>query len=126
MSPSRGLLKNRLVLVGVLLFCLYQSATVWLTVTEYVRFPHDPVSIFGLAFAAFITGSITWRSQLSADRLIFGGVTITLVLTAVRIAGLTRPEMLTVKAAEALLWTIAAAVGVVVLVRGTENARGNG
>jgi hypothetical protein len=125
MSPSRGLPNNRLVLVGVLLFCLYQSVTVWLTVTRYVRFPHDPVSIFGLVFAAFITGSVTWKSQLSADRLVFGGVTITLALTAVRIAALTRLEMFTVKAAEALLWTITAGVCVFVLVRGVEKVRGN-
>lgn len=126
MAPTRGLLNKRPILIGVLLFCLYQSVTVWLTVAKYVRFPHDPISIFGLAFAAFITGSITWRSQLSADRLIFGGVTVTLVLTALRIAGLTRTEMLAVKAGEALLWTIIAAVGLVVLVRGPENLRGNG
>jgi len=126
MAPTRGLLNHRPVLIGILLFCLYQSVTVWLTVTKYVRFPHDPVSIFGLAVAACITTSVTWRSQLFADRLIFGGVTITLVLTAVRIAGLTRTEMLTVKAAEALLWTITAAICVVVLLRGSENVRGNG
>jgi hypothetical protein len=126
MAPTRGLPNNRAVLIGVLLFCLDQSVTVWLTVTRYVRFPHDPVSIFGLALAAFITTSITCRSKLSVDRLIFGGITITLVLTALRIARLTTTAMVTVKAVEALLWSITAAVGAFVLVRGSEHVRGNG
>jgi hypothetical protein len=123
MTPTRGLLKNRPILIGILIFSSYECVTLWLTITKYGRFPHDPVSIFGLAFAVFITASITWRSQLSADRMIFGAITATLVLTAVRMAHLTSLAMLAIKTAEALIWTIAAGIGLVALLRGFKISR---
>jgi len=123
MTPTRGLLKNRPILIGILLFCSYECVTLWLTITKYSRFPHDPVSTFGLAFAVFITASITWRSHLSADRMIFGAITVTLVLTAVRMAHLTPLAMLATKIAEAMVWTIAAGIGFIVLLRGFKISR---
>ncbi len=118
MAPTQRLLENRPILIGILLFCLYECVTLWLTITKYSRFPHDPVSIFGLTFAAFITASITFRSSFFADQIVFGAITVTFVLTAVRMAHLTSLAMLTVKGGVALMWTVAAAVTLAVLLRG--------
>jgi hypothetical protein len=126
MAPTRGLLENRPILIGILLFCLYQCVMSWLTIARYGRFPHDPVSIFGLTLAAFIAAAITFRSSLFADRLVFGAITVTLVLTAVRMARLTSSEMLVVKGADALMWTAAAAVSLAVLLRGFNISHKNG
>jgi len=125
MTASRGLLQNRAILVAVLLFCAYESVTVWLTITKYARFPHDPVSLFGLALAAFITTSISLRSRFLVDRVVFGAVTLTLLLTATRLARLSSDTMVAVKAAEALVWTIAAVVCLAVLFGAFRTPSGN-
>ena len=117
MTPPQGLLKDRAIVIGMLLFCGFESVTSWLNLTRYLRFPHDPVHVFGLAFATFITASIAYRSPLLADRVLFGAATAAFVLMAVRIAPLASPSMLTVETAEALMWTVAATVSVAVLVR---------
>jgi len=118
-APKRGLLENRLFAVGALLFCSYESGSSWLTITKYGRFPHDPVSIFGLAFVVFCSALITYRSPFSADRLTFGAITLTFLLMAMRGAHLTSRAMLVVKTAEAFTWTIAAIMSLVVLLRGS-------
>ena len=111
-------LKDGAILIGMLLFCGFESVTSWLNLTRYLRFPHDPVHVFGLAFATFITASIAYRSPLFADRVLFGAATVAFVLIAVRIAPLASLSMLAVETAEALMWTVAATVSVAVLVRG--------
>jgi hypothetical protein len=112
-------------LAGALLLCGCLGATSWLWVTRYLRFPHDPLDVFGLAFAIFITASITYRSPLFADRVVFGGATAVLVLEAVRAAPLPSAWMLALRTAEALVWTIAAGVCAVALVRRSAAPRGS-
>jgi hypothetical protein len=126
MAPKRGLLEDRVILIGISLLCLYQCVTLWLTVAKYGRFPHDPGSIFGLTSATFIAAAITFRSPFRADRIVFGAITVTLVLTAVRMAHLTSFAMLTVKGAETLVWTGAAVVSLAVLLRGFNISHKNG
>lgn len=75
------------------------------------------MTIFGLAAVIFITVSITYRSRLSADRVVFGSATAAFVLMGVRMATLDRHAMSGVEGVEALMWTIAAAVCLVVLLR---------
>ena len=118
MTSTQGLLQNRPILIGISLVCSYESVVLWLTITKYSIHPHDPVGIVGLAFAAFIAAAITYRSPFFADRVVFGALALISALTAVRMAHLTSLAMLTVKAAEALLCTIAATVSLVVLLRG--------
>jgi len=119
MTAPQGLLKTRPTFAAALLFCGWQGTTSWLTVTRYLRFPHDPVDIFGLALATFITASIAYRSPLFADRAVFGLATAVLVLMAVLVAPLPPHWMLAVKTAEALIWTIAAPLCAVGLLRGS-------
>lgn len=117
MTPPQGLLKDRPIVIGILAFCVFESVTSWRNITRYLRFPHDPVHIFGLAFVILITASIVYRSPLFADRVLFGAATAAFVLMAVRIAPLASLSMLGVETAEALMWTVAAAVGIAVLLR---------
>jgi len=60
MTPTRGLLENRPLLIGMLLFCSYVAVASWLTITQYGTFPHDPLRIFGLPFVVFCCASITY------------------------------------------------------------------
>lgn len=117
MAWARGVLQNRPILIGILLVCLYETVTVWMTVMKYNRHPYTPVGVLGLAFAAFITTSIAYRSRFIADRVVFGAFTVISLLTAVRMTGLTSVAMLAVNATEASMWTIAAAVSMTVLLR---------
>lgn len=123
MTPPPGLLKNRPVLIGILLFCGFESVTSWLNITRYLRFPHDPVHIFGLAFVTFATASIAYRSPLFADRVVFGAATAVFALMAVRMAPLASLSMLAVETAEALAWTVAATTSLTVLLRGSAPRR---
>ena len=125
-APRRALLENRLFTVGTLLFCSYESVASWLKIAKYGRFPHDPTTIFGLAFVVFCSGSITYRSSFSPDRVVFGAVTVVFLLMALRTAHLTSLAMLGVRSAEVLMWTIAAIASLVVPVRGFNISRGNG
>ena len=125
MAPRHGLLENRLFTVGTLLFCSYESVSSWLTITKYGRFPHDPVTVFGLAFVVFCSTSITFRSPFFADRVAFGAITVTFLVMAMRMAPLTSVAMLAAKAIEALMWTIAATVSLVVLLRGLKTLHRN-
>ena len=118
MAWARGILQNRPILMGILLVCLYETVTVWMTVMKYNRHPSSPVGVLGLAFAVFITVSIAYRSPFVADRLVFGAFTVVSVLTATRMTRLTSLAMLAVNATEALMWTIAAVVSMTVLLRG--------
>ena len=126
MASTRGLLEYRPVLIGVLIFCSYECVTLWSTILKYSRFSHDPVSIFGLAFAAFITASVTFRSPFFADRIVFGAITVTFMLTGGRIANLTSLAMLTVKGTEALMWTVATTVSLAILLRSFNISRRHG
>lgn len=118
MTPPPGLLKNRPILFVALLFCGIESVTSWLNITRYLRFPHDPVHILGLAFVTFATASITYRSTLFAERVVFGAATAAFLLMAVRIAPLASLSMRDVEVTEALAWTVAAILCVAVLLRG--------
>lgn len=115
MIPTRGLLENWRYAIGIFLFCSYAAVTSWLRITKHLRFPHDPVHIFGLVAAIFITTSITYRTPLSTDRRAFGAATVALVLMAVPMAPLNSLAMASVEIAESLMWTVAAATCLTVL-----------
>ena len=117
MIPIKGLLENWRYALGIFLFCSYVSVASWLRLARYARFPHDPVTVFGLAAVIFITASISYRSRFAADRVVFGSATAAFVLMGVRMAPLNQHAMSLVEAVEGLLWTIAAAVCLVVLLR---------
>jgi hypothetical protein len=117
MAWTRGVLQNRPILIGILLACLYETVAVWTTVLKYNRHPYNLVGVLGLAFAAFITISIAYRSPFITDRVVFGAPTVISFLTLTRMARLTSITMLAVNSAEGSMWTIAAAVSMMVLLR---------
>ena len=71
-TPTRGLLQDRSSAIGIWLCCSYFVVPPLATMTEYRWFPHDSVSIFGLAFCIFVTASVAYRSPFSLDRVVFG------------------------------------------------------
>jgi hypothetical protein len=107
----------------MLLFFIYASVSSWLRIARYARFPHDAATIIGLTTVIFVTASITYRSPLSADRVVFGVATAAFVLMAVRMASLTPVAMSGVETAEAFMWTIAAATCLIALGRGLKTRR---
>ena len=124
MVPTGGILQSRPILIAMLVVCSYETFALWTTVTKYSRHPSTAVGISALAFAALITASITCRSKFFADRVVFGAITVISVLTGVRMTHLTSVAMLTVNAAEASMWTIAATVNMLVLLRGFKRSPG--
>jgi len=118
-----GLLQNRPILIAILLFCSYESTASWLTIARHHRFPHDPVSIFGLAFSIFITASITYKSRFLGDRVVFGSATGAFALIAITAAPLSPPAMFAVETGKSFMWTVAAVVSLTVLVRGFKTSR---
>ena len=117
MAWTRGILQNRPILIGILLVCLYEAVAVWTTVTQYNSHPYTPVGVLGLAFAAFITISIAYRSSFVTDRVVFGALTVISFLTMTRMTRLSSVAMLAVNSAEGSMWTIAAAVSMMALLR---------
>jgi hypothetical protein len=124
MTSPRGLLENRTALSVAVLFCLVECVWSWLLITRHVRLPQNPVNVFGLVhifvfvFLIFVTVSIAYRSSFWGDRLVFGAVADVSVLIAIKATvPLTRLAMLAVNVAKSSMWTIAALVSLIVLVR---------
>jgi hypothetical protein len=97
--------------------CLSLSIWSWLSM-RHAYFPEDAIHIFGLVFSIFVTAAIACRSSFWADRVVFGAVAIAFVIAMVEATiALAPPVLLAVNAAKSFMWTIAALVSLVVLVR---------
>ena len=126
-SVRRGVLEGRAsaAVLFILFSCL--GAWSWATITSSHRLTRDPVYVGGLLFAIFITGSVAYRSPLSMDRVAFGAAAAALLLATIATTLTLGPiAVAVVKAVKSLMWTIAAAVGLVVLVRGAMKINRNG
>ena len=119
MMPIRnGLLQSRPFAVVVALGCSYGAVGSWLSISRHNAFPRDLISIFGLLFAIFISASLTYRSRLIGDRLVFGAVTAAFVLAGTTaVLSLNTFAMLVVVTTKSLMWTTAAVASVIVLGR---------
>ena len=119
----RGILDNRMVAIATLAFCLFATVTSLRSAMRGRRvshhdfyyfghhFSHDPIYIFGLAFSIFISGSIMSRSPLRVDRFVFAAAAVSLSLSAIRqFMVLSASALWAVRAADAITWTIAAAI----------------
>jgi hypothetical protein len=129
MTAHQGLLQNRALLIVVLLTCLYASGVSWLSTTKRVVPTERPVPlfIFCLAGVIFITASIAYRSKLREDKIVFGAYGGALALAMVKaIVPLGLRAILALNAAKSFLWTIAALVSLIFLVRVLRASRGNG
>jgi hypothetical protein len=122
---TRGVLEGRGRAVAV--FCLSSCLGVWswASITSSQHMTRDPVYVAGLLFAIFITVSVAYRSPLAVDRIAFGAAALAFVFASVAtIAPLGPTTILVVRGAKSLMWTIAAVVGFVVLLRGSRTANG--
>ena len=127
-EAGRGILDDRRAAIGIFAFCLYASVTSWRAATRGIHvshhdfyylgrhFSHDPIYIFALAFSIFVLVNITLRSPLRADRFVFGAGAFSFALSAItQLASLTAFSIWTIRAAQALIWSITAAVCAAVL-----------
>jgi hypothetical protein len=125
-NVRRGVLEGRASAVAVFILFSCLGAWSWASISSH-HFARDPIYLGGLAFAIFITGSVAYRSPLSVDRIAFGAAAGAFVLAIVAtVVPLGPISILVVKGAKSLMWTVAAAVGLLVLVRGSTNVHRDG
>ncbi|HET7206026.1 MAG TPA: hypothetical protein VFI95_05535 [Terriglobales bacterium] len=123
----KGVLEHRAgAIVAFILFsCL--SAWSWASITSSHHLDRDPVYLGGLLFAIFITVSVAFRSPLAVDRIAFGAAACAFLFAGVATVKPLGPDaILVVRGAKSLMWTLAAVVGLVVLVRGSKSMHGRG
>ena len=126
-KARRGVLEGRGTAVAAFILFSCLGAWSWASMTSSHHLARDPVHVGGLLFSAFITGCVAYRSPLSVDRVAFGAAAAGfLLVTVAAIAPLGPTAMLVVQGAEAIMWTVAAAVGLVVLVRRSRNTHRHG
>lgn len=107
----------------MVLFCSVECVWSWLSLTKPIV--RESTNIFGLVtifafvFAIFVVTSIAYRSAFWADRFVFGALAGALVFAAIRVTlPMISHEMFAVNVAKSLMWTIAASISSIVLVRG--------
>jgi hypothetical protein len=124
----RGVLEGRGTALAAFLIFSYLGARSWASIGSGHHLAPDHVLLGGLLFSAFITGSIAYRSPLLVDRVAFGAATaVFLLLAAIRaLAPLGPTTLLVLEGTKSLMWTVAAAVALAVLVRGPGNAHRDG
>jgi len=120
-SGRRAVLEGRgSGLAAFLLFSCLASWS-WASITSSHHLTRDPIYIGGLLFAIFITGSIAYRSPLLMDRIAFGSAGAAFLLAIVAVTVPISPvAIIVVNGAKSLMWTIATAVCLLVLVRGRD------
>ena len=122
----RGVLEGRRSAVPVFILFSCLATWSWASINSQ-HFAHDPIYLGGLAFAILITGSVAFRSPLSVDRIAFGAAASAFVLAIVAtIVPLGAMSIVIVMGAKSLMWTVAAAVGLLGSVRGSTNAHRDG
>jgi hypothetical protein len=131
MTSQRGLFENRTTLVAVPLVSISLSVWSWLSIAKHAQ--REPLNIFGVAnvvcyvFLLFGAASVAFRAPFWADRVVFGVIAAVALLIAIKaMVPLTFVEMLAVNVAKSIMWTIAAIVSLVVLVRGFRTSLSGG
>jgi hypothetical protein len=115
-TPTRGFLENWRYNIWFFLASSYESVWQWLTIAKYHRFPHDPVTIFGVVGALFVTAAIAYRSPF-LGKVALGAAACAFALRLVRMANLTRGAMFAVNIAESCMLMITTVACLVLLVR---------
>jgi hypothetical protein len=118
MIMRHALLNNQKALALVTLFCLIETVWSWASIARGVRHRVDIITALFSPFLKFIAVSIAYRSSFWADRIVFGAMAAASALIAVRAASLPPTAMFALYVAYAFMWTIAATVGLVILVLG--------
>jgi hypothetical protein len=95
----------------------------WDLIARGVRHRVDLITALFSLFLIFIAVSIAYRSSFWADRVVFGALAGVGAMIAVRAVSLTPAAMLAVNVAKSSMWTIAALISLIVLVRSFETSR---
>jgi hypothetical protein len=126
-SVRNGVLGGRASAVAVFILFSCLGVWSWSSITSSHHLARDPIYVGGLLFAIFITGSIAYRSPLSMDRVAFAAAAVAFLFAMVAaVAPFGPTAILVLRGAKSLMWTLAAVVGLVVVVRGPENVHGKG
>lgn len=125
-SPPMGLLYNRKVLWAVALFCLIESVWSWVDIVKGTPHHEDLIIVPFVLCLGFIAVSITFRSSFWADRMVFGPIAGAFGLIAARAAPLSPAAMLVIDTADALMWSAAVTVSLIILGRGAASSRTRG
>jgi hypothetical protein len=126
-SVRNGVLGGRASALAAFILFSCLAVWSWATITSSHHAARDPIYLGGLLLAILITGSVAYRSPLSMDRVAFGAAAVAFLLATVATAAPLSPTaILVVRGAKSLMWTLAAVVGLVVLVRRPENVHGKG
>ena len=122
-NERQGVLASRTsTLVFFVMFACF-SAWSWLSVKSG-HADHDAIYIAGLAVVVFIIASLAYKSPLQVDRIAFGAVACAFVFAIIAATvPLGATALLVVKAAKSLMWTVAAVVALVSLLRGARARR---
>src|SRR5579864_7703777 len=96
MEPTHGILENRKAATAISVFWVFESVKSWRSAVKYPhishrvfslfghQFQHDPVLIFGLAFAILVAASVACNSPFRPDRFLFGSTVVALVTALIR------------------------------------------
>jgi len=118
-SARSGLLESRGAAVASVIFFSCLAVWAWTTITSAHHLERDPIYLGGLVFSMFVTVSVAFRSPLPSDRIAFAAAAVAALLAIVgAIVPLGPGAMVVANGARASMWTVAAVVGLVVLVRG--------
>jgi hypothetical protein len=121
-SAREGILEGRGRIAATFLFFLCLSVWSWASIGSH-SFTYDPIYLGGLVFSIFITGAITYRSPLVADRIVFGAAAGAFSLAAIMMIPLSPTAMLAVKVGKSFMWTVAATFSLIVFVRLPKTSR---
>jgi hypothetical protein len=117
-------LEGRKSAVAVFILFAFLGVWSWATITVNHHVTRDPIYLGGLLFAIFISISVAYRSPLRVDRIAFGAAAVAFLLaTFATTVPLGPATMLVVMGAKSVMWTVATVVGLMVMVRGSENVR---
>ena len=122
-NESGGILTRRKRVLFWLLVFLFFALLSWHHVLKYRPVLHHdvsffglhpsppPITVLGLVFSVLFMASAAVRSPLRTDRFVFGIGTIPLCLAVVTVLfQLTGPQLLAIRSADALCWTIAVGI----------------
>lgn len=116
MRSPLGLLRNRMACVLGLIFCTVEAVWSWASVRSGLH-REGLFDIAFLGFVIFLTASISFRSPLWVDRVVFGAISVAFALGLAKFAFFAPGVNFAINSGHALMWTIAAA-GCLMALRG--------
>jgi hypothetical protein len=110
---NRGILLGRVALVIALVICSAMAVQAWFVPHRALLLPRDLDISLGLGFSTVVALSITFRSPLITDRIVFGAAAARFSLSLS--GSLINLSAINYRSAGVILWTFAAVASAVAL-----------